>query len=135
MKFGAAVCLGGVGVFACAFLYAQTTAEIATHDSVPTFSSGVNLVLVPVVVRDSKGHAIGTLHKEDFQLFDRGKLQVISKFSVETTGNPPIAADTAVETDAVGMRSPRRMARSKQSPLPPVSLRGSSTMFTFPTPI
>jgi VWFA-related protein len=57
--------------------------EIASRDAVTTFSSKVNLVMVPVVVRDGKGHAIGTLKKEDFQLFDKGKLQVISKFTVE----------------------------------------------------
>ncbi len=49
------MCLVGAGVFACAVLPAQTrvptqtTAELAAHDSAPTFSSGVNLVLVPVV--------------------------------------------------------------------------------------
>jgi VWFA-related protein len=47
------------------------------------FKSKVNLTMVPVVVRDKKGKAIGTLRREDFQLFDNGKPQVISSFSVE----------------------------------------------------
>jgi VWFA-related protein len=104
--------LFGAGIFACGFLgvcallHAQTTAEVATRDTTPTFSSGVNLVLVPVVVRDAKGHAIGTLHKEDFQLFDKGKPQVISRFSIETPGTPLILPDKAVETDAEGNVKP-----------------------------
>jgi VWFA-related protein len=36
-----------------------------------------------VVVRDSHGHAIGNLGIDDFQLFDNGKPQMISKFTVE----------------------------------------------------
>jgi VWFA-related protein len=106
-----AILLCGAGVFACAFLHgqiraapasAQASAEMTSHDSAPTFSTGVNLVLVPVVVRDSKGQAIGTLHKEDFQLFDKGKPQFISKFSVETPEAPLTLRDTAIETDAQG---------------------------------
>ena len=91
---------------AAAQLAAQTPAvnqaEMTTHDAPPTFSAGVNLVLVPVVVRDAKGKAIGTLHKEDFQLYDKGKLQFISKFSVETPGAPLVISNNTTETDAEG---------------------------------
>ena len=80
----------------------QTAAEVTQRDAPFTFSTGVNLVLVPVVVRDREGHAIGTLKKEDFQLFDRGKLQEISKFSIEKAEAPPTLADSSIETDTNG---------------------------------
>ena len=65
---------------------ADNNGEIVTHDETTTFKVNVNLVLVRVVVRDSKGKVIGNLHKEDFQLFDNRKPQVISQFSVEQPG-------------------------------------------------
>jgi len=49
-------------------------------DEAATFRVNVKLVLARVVVRDSKGNALGNLHKEDFELFDNGKPQVISHF-------------------------------------------------------
>jgi VWFA-related protein len=75
---------------------------MTTRDATPTFSTGVNLVLVPVVVRDKNGHAVGNLHKEDFQLFDKGKVQFISKFSIETPQAPLVVPDTSIQTDAEG---------------------------------
>ena len=62
----------------------QNADEVTTHDTPATFRTKVNLVLVPVVVRDRQGRAVGDLRKEDFQLFDRGKSQTISSFSIET---------------------------------------------------
>jgi VWFA-related protein len=64
----------------------NASAEISSHDETPTFKVNVNLVQVRVVVRDSKGKAISNLHKEDFQLFDNRKPQVITQFSAEQPG-------------------------------------------------
>jgi VWFA-related protein len=60
------------------------TEEVSSHDTPTTFKVRVNLVLVRVVVRDSKGKIVSNLKKEDFQLFDNKKLQSISSFNVET---------------------------------------------------
>jgi VWFA-related protein len=58
--------------------------EVSTRDTPPTFRVRVNLVLVRVVVRDSNGKVVTNLKKEDFQLSDNRKPQVISTFSTET---------------------------------------------------
>src|SRR5579863_481448 len=73
---------------------AKPAPEMVSHDAAPTFSSKVNLVLVPVVVRDRNGKAIGNLTKDDFRLFDKGKPQVISRFSVESPSHPPAATSS-----------------------------------------
>lgn len=54
----------------------------AAGENLTTFQSRVNLVLVPVVVRNKQGQAVGGLGKEDFEIFDRGKRQTIASFSV-----------------------------------------------------
>jgi VWFA-related protein len=79
----------------------QNTSEMSTRDAPATFSTKVNLVMVPVVVRDARGNAVGTLQKEDFQLFDKGKPQVISRFSVEKAGQASIPAEVATDEAAL----------------------------------
>ncbi len=64
----------------------QNPPEITSHEAASTFKVNVRLVQVRVVVRDAKGKPIGTLHKEDFRLFDDGKAQVIANFDVEKSG-------------------------------------------------
>jgi len=65
----------------------QTTQEVVTKDAPAIFTAKTNLVSVPVVVRDKNGKVVENLQKENFQLFDRGKPQAISSFTiVKTTG-------------------------------------------------
>ena len=80
----------------------MTTTEVSSREAPVTFSSRVNLVLVPVVVRDSQGHAIGTLKQDDFQLFDKGKVQFITRFSVEKPAAPFIPEVVATALDEKG---------------------------------
>jgi VWFA-related protein len=64
------------------------------------FKARVNLVQVPVVVRDHTGKAVGGLKKEDFQLFDKGKPQFIARFSVEAaSGRVKNAIETKIAND------------------------------------
>jgi VWFA-related protein len=53
----------------------------------------VNVAAIPVIVRDSFGRAVGGLQKENFQVFDNGKLQEISQFTSETaeTNESPVS--------------------------------------------
>ena len=68
--------------------------EVSTRDTPPTFRVRVNLVLVRVVVRDSSGKVVTNLKKEDFQLSDNRKPQVISTFSTETPESHKVAPIT-----------------------------------------
>ncbi|HYL64881.1 MAG TPA: VWA domain-containing protein [Candidatus Methylomirabilis sp.] len=74
---------------------AGESAEVSSRDTAPTFKVRVNLVLVRVVVRDAQGRVVPDLHKEDFQLFDNRKQQVISTFSVETPESHVVATTTS----------------------------------------
>ena len=65
----------------------KASPEISAHDQPATFKVNVKLVVVRAVVRDAQGHAVGNLRKEDFQVFDRGKLQTIAQFEVEHPGD------------------------------------------------
>ncbi len=71
--------------------------EIVSRDSQVKFNVRVNLVLVRVVVRDSKGKVVTNLKKDDFQLADDGKQQSISSFSIDT----PTSHLLSVKTDSV----------------------------------
>ena len=96
---------------------ANEAAEVSTRDTPPTFRVRVNLVLVRVVVRDGSGKVVTNLKKEDFQLSDNRKPQVISTFSVETPESHKVAATTpppATDPDAGVSGDPAAIAALPQ---------------------
>jgi VWFA-related protein len=57
--------------------------------------------MVPVVVRDGKGNAVGNLRPENFRILDNGKPQEIRQFSVEV-GSARMATRTKTDTARTG---------------------------------
>ncbi|HEY6263855.1 MAG TPA: VWA domain-containing protein [Candidatus Acidoferrum sp.] len=83
--------------------------EIVSHDSPAAFKVRVNFVLVRVVVRDVKGKAVPNLKKEDFQLADNRKLQIISSFAMETPAShvPTVKVEAAKDaTEVTPVKTP-----------------------------
>ncbi len=53
------------------------------------------------MVRDAQGHAVGNLKKDDFQVFDNGKPQTITGFTIiKRASEIPAANSSALSTDA-----------------------------------
>jgi VWFA-related protein len=91
----------------------KNAAEMSSHEAPATFKAKVNLVLVPVVVRDTQGRAVGNFKQEDFLLFDKGKPQVITRFSIEKSGGQSAgrengAASTAAPGQETSLTMPER---------------------------
>jgi VWFA-related protein len=84
--------------------------ELATHESESTVRLRTSLVLVRTVVRDSKGHPVPNLRKENFKLLDERKEQAIAYFSVESNSPAPDSAPALAS--ATGAATPVPAAAS-----------------------
>jgi VWFA-related protein len=99
-------------VFLCLLFAVLANGKAQTQqppETPATFRAKVNVVLVPVVVRDKQGHSVGNLRREDFEVFDKNKPQVITTFSIEMSGSAPAKPETttAEPTEApTGERKP-----------------------------
>jgi VWFA-related protein len=79
---------------------AEPKQEVSMQDTGTTFKLRVNLVQVHVIVRDNSNKPVANLTKDDFQLFDNGKLQSISTFGIETAKSRQERADAAAKTQS-----------------------------------
>ena len=85
-------------------------AAISTYDSSAILRVRVNVVVVRAVVRDADGHVIDNLKKEDFQLFDNGKPQIISSLTVERAGQRTIPNSSSAATTNLEATEPTSAA-------------------------
>ncbi len=65
----------------------------------PTFSLTTNVVIVNVSVLDHDGKPIENLTKDDFQLFEDGKLQTLQSVDLERLGTKPLPAFESAEKE------------------------------------
>ncbi|MFZ0640420.1 MAG: VWA domain-containing protein [Candidatus Acidiferrales bacterium] len=87
MVFLAVVCAGLVGLISFAQTLSPGEVRISSgpyHPPAATVRVQTNAVQVGVVVRDSKGQVVSGLKPEDFAVYDNGKKQTLSQFSIET---------------------------------------------------
>jgi hypothetical protein len=109
-------------VFCSVAAWPPSQPEIASEETAVTFSSLVNLVSVPVVVRDREGWAVGNLRQKDFQLADDTPAAPV----------PAVASASlwrASHSDIVGRLSSRpaiRIARDDARPGSQPEERGST---------
>ena len=61
----------------------------------PTIQVGTDALLIPTVVRDAAGHAVGNLTQSDFTILDQGKPRPLSGFSVVNFANTQAAKSEA----------------------------------------
>ena len=90
----------------------QNQPEPAAHEEPATFTTRVNLVMVPVVIRDRQGRVVAGLTKDQFRLFDNGKPQEISRFTVEKPGSQQTVARPVEKQETAGeaVLAPRPLA-------------------------
>jgi VWFA-related protein len=81
----------------------------APRSPAPVFRTGINLVLVDVVVRDKSGGIVRNLTADDFDLLEDGRRQQIATFTFEEI-NPNAASVTSTATLSAATATGRRGA-------------------------
>jgi VWFA-related protein len=97
--------MAGFAVCSLALLAAQAPNSPSppppqTETPPAVISVQTNLILLRVVVRDTRGIAVTGLDQSDFQVFDNGKPQAISFFSAENGPAQPVSGGTPAASPA-----------------------------------
>lgn len=93
MRYRALRTLFAALILSSAFLFAQpSSSQQEIYQSQDKATASTRLVVVDVVVTDSKGQAVKGLKVEDFTVLENGIPQKISNFSFQESGQPRPAA-------------------------------------------
>jgi VWFA-related protein len=76
--------------------------EAPAQNDIFTLKTKVDVVLVPVLVSDRQANAVGNLKKEDFRIFDEGKPQAMTGFSIQRRSATQAEAGPAHTTVPAG---------------------------------
>jgi VWFA-related protein len=118
--------MGGLSRYLASILVFSLIFPLAAQEAAPSRPSTgavlqvhVNVVLVPVVVRDAQGRAIGDLKESNFTVFDQGKRRPIAGFTLQQSaaigvGAPQVVRPSSSDANATG-------AGSGSSPSPATS--------------
>ena len=109
-----AVALWPLVLILCAHSFAQQADP--APDAPLQLQVHVNRVLVPVVVRDKQGRAVGDLQKEDFQIFDNDQSKDIAAFMVESRQDTGVSG---AGSQAVGQALPAQADAASQTQVLP----------------
>jgi hypothetical protein len=83
-------------VMTAAFALQPATTAVAVAQA-PSFRAAVDVVSVTAVVRDSRGRPVNNLGREDFQVYERGRLRQIVQFKATSpTGETRHAVDVFI---------------------------------------
>jgi VWFA-related protein len=92
------------------------TPSPAGIDETPRLRVEAQELLIPAVVRDKQGHAVGNLTKQDFRVFDQGKARDIRNFTVFTSGPTSAPTPGSDHGDAPAATPPDVQQSGAQSP-------------------
>lgn len=92
----------------------------------PLFRTGVDLVMVDVIVRDKSGNVVRNLNPEDFEVIEDGKRQSISSFDFEevTTTSKPMDATSILEIGKVNLAPGKPTSEPSKDPVTKEDLAG-----------
>jgi VWFA-related protein len=93
-----------------AALIAATAAAGAQSQEGFRFKSGVDLVNVTATVTDEDGRFVSGLRREDFTVYEDGKLQDVSHFS-----NDRVPVSLGIVLDTSGSMSPEKMSAARSA--------------------
>ena len=85
----------------------QDQSQPQEQQDIPTFKANVNVVNIFFTVRDKHGTLMPSFTKDDFQLFEDGKLQTIKYFNANS--DLPLTIGILIDTSGSQMRAARRV--------------------------